>query len=88
MGATSALKLRQVVENLEQIIALELFCAAQGVDFRKKRAGRDLKLGRGTREIFAAIRKSVPFIEKDTYLKDHIDAITAIVREHALSNPG
>ncbi|HKX84765.1 MAG TPA: aromatic amino acid lyase, partial [Pyrinomonadaceae bacterium] len=86
MGATSAIKLRQVVENLGQIIALELFCAAQGVDFRKKWAKRDLKLGAGTRGVYEEIRRSVPFIEKDAYLKDHIDSITSIVKEHALGN--
>lgn len=36
MGATAALKLRTVAENLETILSLETFCAAQGVDFRKK----------------------------------------------------
>jgi histidine ammonia-lyase len=66
MGVTSVLKLRQVVENLEQILILELFCAAQGVDFRRKKIGQDKKLGKGTREIYAAIRREVPFIEEDT----------------------
>jgi histidine ammonia-lyase len=84
MGATSAIKLRQVVENLELIIALEMFCAAQGIDFRKKRAGRDLKLGEGTRGVYEQIRRFVPFIEKDAYLKDHIDAVTAIVKNASL----
>ena len=84
MGATSALKLRRIVENLSQIIAIELFCAAQGVEFRKKRAGRDLRLGRGTREIYEEIRRTVPFIEKDAYLKGHMDSIAAIVKTHAL----
>ncbi|HEV8592504.1 MAG TPA: aromatic amino acid lyase, partial [Pyrinomonadaceae bacterium] len=84
MGATSAIKLRQLVENLELIIALEMFCAAQGIDFRKKSAGRDLKLGEGTRGVYEQIRKFVPFIEKDAYLKDHIDAVTAIVKDASL----
>src|SRR5437773_8091583 len=35
MGATAGLKLRSVAENLETILALELFCAAQGIDFRR-----------------------------------------------------
>jgi histidine ammonia-lyase len=85
MGATSALKLRQIVENLGLILSLELFCAAQGVDFRKKRAGRDLMLGRGTRDIYKEIRVKVPFIEEDSYLKDHIDAITTMVNDRIVA---
>jgi histidine ammonia-lyase len=85
MGATSALKLRQIVENLGLILSLELFCAAQGVDFRKKRAGRDLMLGRGTRDIYKEIRVKVPFIEEDSYLKDHIDAITMMVNDRIVA---
>jgi histidine ammonia-lyase len=81
MGVTSALKLRDVVSNLEQIIALELFCAAQGVDFRKKKIGADKKLGQGTRKIYEKIRSVVPFIESDTAMKPLMDAVHKIVRE-------
>lgn len=80
MGATSALKLRQVAENVEQIISIELFCAAQGVDFRRRKLGADRSLGKGTREIYKMIRKVVPFIECDEYLKDHMDAVNRIVK--------
>jgi histidine ammonia-lyase len=79
MGATGALKLRQVAENLETILSLELMCAAQGVDFRKKVLGFDKKLGNGTQDIYNRIRSAVPFIEKDEYLKDHIEAVRDIV---------
>jgi len=79
MGATSVIKLRQIVENLETIIELELFCAAQGVDFRKKMIGGDKKLGNGTSEIYQAIRATVPFIENDTYMKKHMDEMHTIV---------
>lgn len=81
MGATGALKLRQVAENLETILSLELMCAAQGVDFRKKVLGADKKLGNGTRDIYNRIRSAVPFIEKDEYLKDHIESVRAIVAD-------
>ncbi len=79
MGATAGLKLRQVAENLETILSLELLCAAQGVDFRKKALGQDKKLGNGTRDIYNHIRSAVPFIEKDEYMKDHIESVRKIV---------
>lgn len=79
MGVTSVLKLRQIAANLEQILALELFAAAQGIDFRRRKIGGDKKLGKGTRDIYQKIRERVPFIEKDVYMKTHIEAVLAIV---------
>jgi histidine ammonia-lyase len=81
MGATSALKLRQVADNLANILAIELFCAAQGIDLRLKRAGQALKNGFGTAPIYQRIRERVPFIEKDEYLKGHLDQVRRIVDE-------
>lgn len=81
MGVTSALKLRDVAENLENILALELFCAAQGVDFRRKVLGKDKKLGAGTRAIYEAIRAQVPFIEEDTMMKPLMNKVLQIVKE-------
>ncbi|PYS99054.1 MAG: histidine ammonia-lyase [Acidobacteria bacterium] len=83
MGATAALKLRHVAENLELILSLELFCAAQAVDLRRKAIGKDKQLGVGTRDVYTAIREKVPFIERDEYMKDHIDAVTDVVRRFA-----
>lgn len=80
MGATAALKLRQVAENLENILSIELLCAAQGVDFRLKLLGPDKKLGLGTRSIYSTIRRAIPFIETDVYMKPHLDAAVDIVR--------
>ncbi|MEP7212356.1 MAG: histidine ammonia-lyase [Acidobacteriota bacterium] len=79
MGATAALKLRRVADNLELVLALELFCAAQGIDFRKKATG-DKKLGAGTQPWYDSIRETVPFINEDTYMKDYIDSVHELVK--------
>lgn len=79
MGVTAALKLRQVSRNLENILAIELFCASQGIDFRRQRIGADKKLGKGTKPIYDQIRSAVPFIREDTYMKPHLNAVAAIV---------
>lgn len=81
MGATAALKLRQVAENLANILSIELFCAAQGVDLRKARIGEEKRLGAGTREIYEGIRRRVPFIGRDEYMKGHMDEVLAVVRD-------
>lgn len=85
MGATAALKLRAVVENLETILSLEAFCSAQAVDFRRKDIGNEKKLGVGTRGLYEKIRQSIPFIEKDEYMKIHLDAAGKVIREWKLN---
>ena len=81
MGLTAALKLRQVARNLQSILSLELLCAAQGIDFRKRAVGESKDLGDGTREIYKKFRSRIPFIAKDTYMKTHIDSAEEIVSE-------
>lgn len=81
MGATAALKLRRVAENLEIILSLEALCAAQGIEFRRRALGRDRKLGTGTRKLYEAIRSRVPFIESDEYMKVHLDSALAVVQD-------
>jgi histidine ammonia-lyase len=82
MGVTAVLKLRQVAKNLEAILGLELFCAAQGVDFRKEKIGDGKQLGSGTRDIYQTIRERVPFIREDCYMKAHMDEVAAIVADY------
>jgi histidine ammonia-lyase len=80
MGLTAALKLREVAKNLQTILGLELICAAQGIDFRKQAIG-DKNLGKGTSPIYSKIREAVPYIPKDTYMKDHLDAVAKVVSD-------
>jgi histidine ammonia-lyase len=79
MGATSAIKLSQVAENLEDIISLELFAAAQAVDFRKDEIGNK-KMGVGTEPIYKQIRAKVPFIEEDTVMFPHMRKLKQLVK--------
>jgi len=81
MGMTAAIKLKEVAENLSTVLALELFCAAQGIDLRRRRVGTEMQLGAGTREIYEKIRSLIPFVERDEYLKRHIDSALQVVRE-------
>jgi len=79
MGATGALKLRQVADNLSNILAIELLCAAQGIDFRKRRDCENSRLGKRTAPVYALIREEVPFVEHDQYLKNYIDYVRDVV---------
>jgi len=84
MGATSALKLRDVIDNVERILAIELMSAAQGVDFRRQVIGVEKMLGQGTRGVYALIRQHVPFIESDTVMYGHIETMRQLVEEGKL----
>ncbi|HKF50018.1 MAG TPA: histidine ammonia-lyase [Terracidiphilus sp.] len=75
MGMTGALKLRQIVENVERIVAIELMCAAQAVEFR-----RPLKSSPQLEAVHDAIRGIVPRLEQDRVLAADIEALAAAVR--------
>jgi histidine ammonia-lyase len=78
MGMTGALKLRQIVEHAERIVAIELMCAAQGLEFR-----RPLKPGREIERAYAAVRAVVPRLEEDRTLAPEIEALAGAVRAGA-----
>lgn len=75
MGATAGLKLRQINDNVERILAIELMAAAQGIDFRRQTLGPNAQLGQGTRHAYRLIRQEVPFIEHDTVLYPYIECV-------------
>jgi histidine ammonia-lyase len=79
MGVTAALQTRQIVNNVEYILALELFAAAQGVDFRKRNLKADAALGKGTQPVYDLIRREIPFIEEDTVMYPYIEAVKTMV---------
>jgi histidine ammonia-lyase len=79
MGVTAGLKLRQIQDNVERILAIELLCAAQGVDFRKQAMGADKQLGRGTSHAYELIRTRVPFVERDVTMYPLIESVRAQV---------
>lgn len=81
MGMTAALKLREVLDNVERILAIELMSAAQGIDFRRQVIGADKVLGRGTRGVYALLRQYVPFIETDTLMAGYVEAVRQLVAE-------
>lgn len=76
MGANAATKLYQVVLNTERVLAIELFNAAQALEFR-----RPLKSSPAIEAIYAAYRKVVPFIENDEFMSPHIAQSVEFLRK-------
>jgi len=79
MGCTAALKARQIVNNVEFILSLELMAAAQAIDFRKLEPAKPRQLGRGTQPAYNLIRSQVPFVEEDQILYPFIEAVRNLV---------
>jgi histidine ammonia-lyase len=79
MGATAARQAKEIIDNVERILALELFAASQAIDFRREVLGPDAQLGRGTAPAYALIRESVPFLEVDEVMYPHIEAIRELI---------
>lgn len=68
MGSNSATKLYRVVNNTERVLAIELFNAAQALDFRRpERSSEPIEA------IHAAYRRKVPFIDNDTVMYPYIE---------------
>ena len=75
MGANAATKLVRVVENTERVLAIELFNAAQALEFR-----RPLRSSWAIEKIFAGYRKVVPFIDDDRYMHPLIEKSIEFIR--------
>jgi histidine ammonia-lyase len=82
MGVGAALKAREAVALLETVLALELLCAAQGLEFLKP-----LAPGRGVAAAYARVRERVAPLEADRWLAPDIAAVEALVREGVLAGP-
>ena len=80
MGATAVRHTAQVLDHVETIVAIELFAAAQGVDFRLREMGVD-RLGEGTASAYKLIREHIPFLSEDSVLAPHIEQARQLVAE-------
>ncbi len=75
MGANGATKLLRVAENLERIIAIELFTAIQALEFR-----RPLKSSQFIEEVVISYRKTIPFTKDDKVMYGEIAKSIDFVR--------
>jgi histidine ammonia-lyase len=65
MGANAATKLKKVMDNVQRVLAIELLCAAQAMDFRRPGTS-SAKL----ENLMTAFRKEVTFNDADRVLHD------------------
>ena len=79
MGGFSARKALQVVENVETIIAIELMCAAQGIDLL-----RPLKSTLPLESLHETVRNTVSKLEKDRFMKPDIEECLQLIKQNKI----
>ncbi|MEG2614672.1 MAG: aromatic amino acid lyase, partial [Alistipes sp.] len=75
MGSNAATKLYRVVLNTERVLAIELFNAAQALEFR-----RPMHSSKTIEKILTDYRKCVPFIDNDEVMYPHIESSIQFLR--------
>jgi histidine ammonia-lyase len=75
MGTIAARKCREIVANTENVIAIELLCAAQALDLFT-----NLKPGEGTLAAYRVIRRSIAHLDADRFLAADINAMRDLMR--------
>ena len=81
MGANAAIKLQRVILNTERVLAIELFNAAQALDFRLP-----LRSSAPICQVHQEFRRVVPFILNDELMYPHIDRAVEFLRKCEMRN--
>ena len=79
MGSNAATKLVRVVDNTETVLAIELFNAAQAMEFR-----RPSKTSPLIEKVIKHYRKEVPFLSNDSYMHPYIEKSIEFIRTEKL----
>ena len=82
MGANAATKAYQVMLNLERILAIELYNAAQAIEFRRPARTSPFMEG-----FLSSYRKKVSFVDDDKVMYDDIESSVRFLREVELDLP-
>ena len=74
MATFAAVRLHRMLDNVNNIVAIELLAAVQGIDFHHERRTSEI-----LEESHAAIRQLSPRFERDRSLKADVDAVAALI---------
>jgi histidine ammonia-lyase len=76
MAMGAALKLKQVIANLERILAIEFLCAAQGIDYL-----RPLRAGIAVEAAYQYIRRHISHVSADRVLSTDIERMIGLMKD-------
>ncbi|MBU1696214.1 MAG: histidine ammonia-lyase [Proteobacteria bacterium] len=79
MGSIAARKCRDILANTEEVIAIELLCAAQGIDLFT-----NIKAGDGTMAAYEVIRSRVDYMKEDRILSIDIAKVKELLKDGSI----
>ena len=86
MGSIGALKVWQVLHNVQTVVAIEMFVAAQGIEFSRihPTSKRIMKAGGGVEAAYRTVRKHIARLENDRPLYGDIERSLHLLRDGAI----
>lgn len=85
MGSISAQKAWRVLKNTQTVLAIELLCASQGMDFaRILKDGKPRRAGAGTEEAYQFVRTHIQHLHRDRVLYHDIQRALKLVLEGSI----
>jgi histidine ammonia-lyase len=81
MGWGAGKKLAQVIDNARRVIAIEILCATQGIEYRLPH-----RPGTGVASVVDLIREHVPTLDQDRPLTDEIETVTALIDDGSVTD--
>lgn len=79
MGTIAARKGRDIIENVQRVLATEILAACQAIDFRE-----GFTLGLGTKEAYRVVRENVEFMERDVVMYIELDKVTNLIKDNSI----
>jgi histidine ammonia-lyase len=79
MGWGAGRKLTPILDNTSRVIAAEILCAVQGIDYRKP-----LEPGPGAASVVTLVRNHVPPLGQDRPLSDEIETVAELIKDGSI----
>lgn len=79
MGTIGARKLKEVVFNTMNVLAIEMLCSSQAIEFKGKS-----KLGVGTKVAYECVRNDVPKLDNDRVMHLDIDKVYKMIKNNKI----
>ena len=83
LAVTAGLKALKILENTEEVVGLELLAAAQGIDVSEPFL-KNYRLGKMTGRLHSVMRKKIPTVKEDRYLRSDIEKVFELVRSEEI----
>jgi histidine ammonia-lyase/phenylalanine ammonia-lyase len=82
LGMSAAVQCAELIDPLFRLQTLALVCFAQAIDLRERKLA-----GAASRDLYATIRETIPFVKRDTSLGRQVEALTEKLKLANRSKP-